>query len=84
MVLELSRFIPRMSEGTLQICLTRDLNEWVGPVGSAYSMLPEVVVNYQERHQRALDAGEALYHFTLSAEGRVSCLIGKAACRGRG
>ena len=82
MVLELSRFIPRMSEGTLQVCLTRDLNEWAGPVGSAYSMLPEVVVNYQARHQRALDAGEALYHFTLSAEGRVSCSLTLSLCEG--
>ncbi len=75
MVLELSRFVPCVSECCSQISLTRNLDDWAAPLGSAFSILPEGVKHYQARHQRALDAGQSLYHFTLSMAGQVmSCL----------
>ena len=82
MVLELSRFIPSKREEEVQICLTRELSEWAIPLGSAYSMLPENLVHYQARHQRALDADESLYHFILSAEGQVSSSLSLTLCEG--
>lgn len=71
MVFDLSRLVPSTGDGQLQISLTRNMNEWAVPLGSAFSIPPEIVANYQARHQRALDAGQRLYHFTLSAEGQV-------------
>ena len=82
MVLQLSRFVPSKSEGGVQISLTRDLNAWAIPLGNAFAMLPESVVHYQERHQRALEADETLYHFTLSVEGQVSSSLTLSLCKG--
>lgn len=82
MVLQLSALIPSEGEGDVHVRLTRDLNEWAVPLGNAYAMLPEVVAHYQARHQRALDADESLYHFTLCAEGQVSCSLTLSLCNG--
>ncbi len=83
MVLPLARCGPSISEEAVQISLTRDLNEWASPLGSAFSISPETVVHYQARHQRALDAGEALYHFILSVEGQVGCALTLSVCEGQ-
>ena len=80
MVLELPLFVPAMSEEDVQIKLTRNLNEWAVPLRSAYSMQPDIAVHYQARHQRALDADETLYHFTLSAEGQVRGSLTLSLC----
>lgn len=82
MVLPLPRFASSISKDSVQISLTRNLNEWAIALGSAFSISPETVANYQARHQRALDADEALYHFTLSVEGQVSCSLTLSLCEG--
>ncbi|PKH24095.1 GNAT family N-acetyltransferase [Pseudomonas fluorescens] len=82
MVLPLARFAPSISEEAVQISLTCDLNEWANPLGSVFSISPQTVADYQARHQRALDADEALYHFILSAEGQVRCSLTLSLCEG--
>ena len=75
MVFDLSRLVPSTGDSRVQISLTRNMNDWAAPLGSAFSISPEIIANYQARHQRALDAGQRLYHFTLSAEGQVRCSL---------
>ncbi|KAE9650855.1 GNAT family N-acetyltransferase [Pseudomonas sp. PB105] len=82
MALELSRRVPSVSERFAQISLTRNLNDWALPIGNAFAVPPEVVAHYQARHQRALDAGHSLHHFTLSVEERVACSLTLSLCDG--
>ncbi|AZF09722.1 acetyltransferase, GNAT family [Pseudomonas sp. R2-37-08W] len=82
MVLSLARLAPLINEEGVQISLTRNLNEWATPLDSAFLIAPKAVAHYQARHQRSLDAGEALYHFTLSVEGQVSCSLTLSLCEG--
>ncbi|WP_248749600.1 GNAT family N-acetyltransferase [Pseudomonas sp. MWU15-20650] len=82
MALELSRFAPSMSEHGVQISLTRNLEDWAAPIGSAFLMRPEDVAHYQARHQCALDGGQALEHFTLSVEGQCVCSLTLSLCDG--
>jgi len=75
MVIDLPRVVSSSSDDMLQISLARNRSDWAAPLGSAFSLPSEVIVNYQRRHQRALDADHALYHFTLSSEGSVRCSL---------
>lgn len=82
MVLRLSDFVSLPSERAEQVGLTRDLNEWIVPVGNAFSLAPEVAAHYQARHQQALDTEQALYHFSLSTEGQIRCSLTLSMCEG--
>lgn len=82
MVLDLSDFVPSVSESNVQINLTLNMNDWAGPFGSAYLRPPEDVARYQTRHQRALEAGQALYHFTLCDEGQTRSSLVLSMCDG--
>ena len=82
MVGDLACLAPWVGESGVQVQLTRNMNDWAEPFGSAFMRLPEEVARYQVRHQRALDAGEALYHFTLSDEGQVRSSLVLSLCDG--
>lgn len=80
MVFELARLVPTIGDSPVQINLTRNMHDWAVPIGSAFLRPPQVVAYYQAQHQRALDAGQALYHFTLSMEGQVLCSLTLSIC----
>ena len=82
MALDLSRLVSSERDSTVQVSLTRNLDGWAAPLGSAFLLPPEWVTRYQARHQRALDVGQALYHFTLSTEGQVRCSLTLSMCNG--
>ncbi|KTC38368.1 GNAT family acetyltransferase [Pseudomonas sp. ABAC21] len=73
---------PSPSAAAAQISLTRDLTQWAVPLASAFSSAPAEVAHYQLRHERALEAGEALYHFVLSVEGQVASSLTLSMCDG--
>ncbi|MBD8091639.1 GNAT family N-acetyltransferase [Pseudomonas fluorescens] len=82
MVGDLTGLAPWPGESGVQIQLTRNMHDWAEPFGSAFMRQPEEVARYQARHQRALDAGQALYHFTLSEEGQVRSSLVLSLCDG--
>nr|WP_315415987.1 GNAT family N-acetyltransferase [uncultured Pseudomonas sp.] len=82
MVLEQSHLVPPTSDSAVQISLTQHLDDWAAPLGNAFSMLPEGLARYQARHERALEAGEALYHFILTSEGQVRSSLTLSMCDG--
>lgn len=71
MVLDLAGFAaaPQVA-GDGEISLTHNLNDWAGPMGSAFGMPAEGAAHYQARHQAALDRGARFYHFTLTEKGQ--------------
>ncbi|QJI27738.1 GNAT family N-acetyltransferase [Pseudomonas sp. ADAK18] len=76
MVLDLATFAPAAARGAPpQINLTYNLDDWAGPVGSAFAMSAEWTAHYQARHQLAMDGGEDLYHFTATIQGTVVCAL---------
>jgi GNAT superfamily N-acetyltransferase len=82
MALDMSRLVCSASERLSRISITRHLSDWAFPISSAFKIAPEVVAHYQARHQRALDANQALHHFTLSVEGLVVCSLTLSLCDG--
>jgi len=76
MVLDLAIFTPSsVSDIPVQISLTHHLDDWAGPVASAFAMSVGWIAHYQSRHQLAMDRGEDLYHFTLAIQGTVVCAL---------
>ncbi|MBP1128284.1 MULTISPECIES: GNAT family N-acetyltransferase [Pseudomonas] len=82
MALQLLPFTSMQCNGAVQISLTRNLTQWAVPLVSAFSSTPVEVAHYQQRHERALEAGEALYHFVLSADGQVASSLTLSMCDG--
>ena len=82
MVLDMSRLVSSSDDSSVQISLTRNLDDWAVPLGNAFSLLPQGVARYQARHRRALETGQALYHFTLFTEGQVRCSLTLSMCNG--
>lgn len=81
MVLDLSVFTSTSTmDSHLHINQTHNLNDWSGPVASAFGMPAEGMAHYQARHQVAIDSGKFLYHFILSVQGRTVCSLTLSMC----
>ncbi|OZO03952.1 GNAT family N-acetyltransferase [Pseudomonas sp. IB20] len=82
MAFELSNLAPWVNDSDVKINLTRTMNDWTESFASAFLKPAEIVAGYQARHQRALEAGQGLYHFTLADEGQVRCSLTLSLCDG--
>jgi len=56
-------------------CTDDYLRDWAMPIGSAFETVPEVMHQYQARHQSAIDTGKQLVHFTLYVNTAPICSL---------
>jgi len=56
-------------------CTDNYLMGWAVPIGSAFESVPEVMRQYQARHQSAIDTEKKLVHFTLYVNTAPICSL---------
>lgn len=75
MQINLKDYLPKKNDEVEIRCTNDCLSDWAAPIESAFESVPEVMGQYQERHQSALDAGKRLIHFSLYVKAEPVCSL---------